>query len=153
VSSNANAWLAAPVVFPELKHTTPPPTSAATMTTKPSVAEAELYDPATNAWTAPPDMAHKRCFAAICVLPSGRVAVMGGTGADGQERKDGEAFDPAKQTPGKLNGHLLPFARSAARCLRTSIGRGTRAGGSRYSRTKANLEVYPRLTSPPIARS
>ena len=37
---------------------------------------AELYDPATNAWTALPDMSHNRSEAAACVLPSGWVAVM-----------------------------------------------------------------------------
>ena len=59
---------------------------------------AELYDPATNAWTALPDMADKRAYAAVCVLPSGRVAVVGGKGVDRQARQDGEAFDPVKQT-------------------------------------------------------
>ena len=59
---------------------------------------AEMYDPATNAWTALPDMAHERIDIAACVMPSGRVAVMGGFGADGQPWKDGEAFDPVKQT-------------------------------------------------------
>ena len=32
------------------------------------------------------------------MLPSGRVAVVGGFGADGATRKDGQAFDPAKRT-------------------------------------------------------
>ena len=59
---------------------------------------AELYDPATNAWTALPDMADERTDLVACVLPSGRVAVVGGVGSDGQNRKDGEAFDPAKMT-------------------------------------------------------
>ena len=59
---------------------------------------AELYDPATNAWTALPDMAHERSFTTACVLPSGRVAVVGGYGVDGQDRKDCEAFDPVKRT-------------------------------------------------------
>jgi hypothetical protein len=35
---------------------------------------AELWDPATQKWTALPPMAHKRSEAAACVLPSGRVA-------------------------------------------------------------------------------
>jgi hypothetical protein len=59
---------------------------------------AELYDPATNAWTALPDMADKRTQACVCVLPSGRVAVLGGRGVDGLKRKDGEAFDPVTRT-------------------------------------------------------
>ena len=42
-------------------------------------------------------MAHKRSCAATCVLPSGRVAVVGGAGADGLVRTDGEVFDPVKR--------------------------------------------------------
>ena len=58
----------------------------------------ELYDPATNAWTALPNMEHERGQSSVCVLPSGRVAVVGGIGADGVSRKDCEAFDPVKRT-------------------------------------------------------
>jgi hypothetical protein len=59
---------------------------------------AELWDPATQQWTALTPMAHKRSNdAAACVLPSGRVAVVGGTGTDNVPRKDGEVFDPVKR--------------------------------------------------------
>eukprot|EP01046_Picozoa_sp_COSAG06_P010397 COSAG06_NODE_567_length_14186_cov_3.587918_4_plen_479_part_00 len=68
---------------------------------------AELWDPATQAWTALPPMTHERSFAAACVLPSGRVAVVGGFSTDGANgldcdtdgcyRKDGEVFDPVKR--------------------------------------------------------
>jgi N-acetylneuraminic acid mutarotase len=58
---------------------------------------AELWDPATQKWTALPPMAHKRTNPAACVLPSGRVAVVGGSGTDGKTRKDGEVFDPVKR--------------------------------------------------------
>jgi hypothetical protein len=58
---------------------------------------AELWDPATQKWTALPPMAHKRTDAAACVLPSGRVAVVGGSGTDEVFRKDGEVFDPVKR--------------------------------------------------------
>jgi hypothetical protein len=58
---------------------------------------AELWDPATQKWTALPPMAHKRAYFAACVLPSGRVAVVGGSGTDGAVRKDGEVFDPVKR--------------------------------------------------------
>jgi hypothetical protein len=57
---------------------------------------AELWDPATQKWTALPPMAHGRVYLAACVLPSGRVAVVGGVGTDGVSRKDGEVFDPVK---------------------------------------------------------
>jgi hypothetical protein len=58
---------------------------------------AELWDPATQKWTALPPMAHKRMNPAACVLPSGRVAVVGGWGTDSVMRKDGEVFDPVKR--------------------------------------------------------
>jgi N-acetylneuraminic acid mutarotase len=69
---------------------------------------AELWDPATQKWTALPPMAHKRTDAAACVLPSGRVAVVGGTGTDGRGRKDGEVFDPVTrewEPPGAEMAH------------------------------------------------
>ena len=46
-------------------------------------------------------MAEARQAAACCVLPSGRVAAVGGRerrGQDFQERRDGEAFDPEART-------------------------------------------------------
>jgi N-acetylneuraminic acid mutarotase len=58
---------------------------------------AELWDPATQKWTALPPMAHRRGQPAACVLPSGRVAVVGGWGTDGRTRTDGEVFDLAKR--------------------------------------------------------
>jgi hypothetical protein len=58
---------------------------------------AELWDPATQVWTALPPMTHKRYTSAACVLPSGRVAVVGGDGTDGKARKDGEVYDPVKR--------------------------------------------------------
>jgi hypothetical protein len=58
---------------------------------------AELWDPATQKWTALPPMAHERSAPAACVLPSGRVAVVGGVGTDDAMRKDGEVFDPVKR--------------------------------------------------------
>jgi hypothetical protein len=58
---------------------------------------AELWDPATQKWTVLPPMAHERAHADACVLPSGRVAVIGGFGTDGAVRKDGEVYDPARR--------------------------------------------------------
>jgi len=60
---------------------------------------AELWDPATGAWSDLPPMTHERWFAAgCCVLPSGNVAVLGGETEDGNNRTDGEAFDPEART-------------------------------------------------------
>ena len=58
---------------------------------------AELSDPAAQKWIALPPMEHERASPAACVLPSGRVAVVGGGGTDGIQRKDGEVFDLMKR--------------------------------------------------------
>jgi hypothetical protein len=67
---------------------------------------AELWDPATQKWTALPPMAHKRIDAGACMLPSGRVAVVSGRGADDQWRKDGEVFDPVKREWAPLGAEM-----------------------------------------------
>jgi hypothetical protein len=61
------------------------------------LASAELWDPATGAWAALPPMAQARHRAACCVLPSGRFAVLGGSGEDDAHRADAEAFDPVSR--------------------------------------------------------
>ena len=43
-------------------------------------------------------MAHERHSPASCMLPSGRVAVVGGFGRTYQDRRDGEVFDPEART-------------------------------------------------------
>ena len=60
---------------------------------------AELWDPATGAWSDLPPMAEYRKDAGACVLPSGRVAVVGGYD-EGRRGKRGasEAFDRVEQT-------------------------------------------------------
>ena len=70
---------------------------------------AELYDPATNAWTA-----NERTQLGMCMLPSGRVAVMGGLGANGEGRKDCEAFDLVTRTWGPLPEMPVALANMAA---------------------------------------
>eukprot|EP01047_Picozoa_sp_COSAG01_P029244 COSAG01_NODE_1998_length_8689_cov_36.410943_13_plen_158_part_01 len=64
---------------------------AMTMTTS----SAELWDPVKNVWTELPPMTTARKFAAGCVLPDGRFAVVGGTNDDGSQR-DGEVYDCAR---------------------------------------------------------
>ena len=64
---------------------------------------AELWDPATGAWSDLPPMTHSRFCASGCVLPSGRVAVVGGrdtaAGVVGSaHRREAEAFDPEART-------------------------------------------------------
>ena len=67
---------------------------------------AELWDPAMQKWTALPPMAHERSNPVACVVPSGRVAVVGGVGTDGTTRKDSEVFDPVKRQWGALGAEM-----------------------------------------------
>jgi hypothetical protein len=60
-----------------------------------STKTAELWDPAMQTWTALPDMLEAVEGAAACVLPSGCVAVVGGTVASGSSR-GGQVYDPAR---------------------------------------------------------
>jgi hypothetical protein len=63
-----------------------------------ALASAELWDPATGAWAALPPMAQPRRFAAGCVLPSGRFAVLGGEDEENNGHKEAaEAFDPVSR--------------------------------------------------------
>eukprot|EP01045_Picozoa_sp_COSAG04_P000839 COSAG04_NODE_24_length_37684_cov_50.391060_5_plen_372_part_00 len=57
---------------------------------------AELWDPATGEWSELPPMARPQSDAACCLLPSGRVAVLGGGGWTADSTS--EAFDPETQT-------------------------------------------------------
>jgi len=59
---------------------------------------AELWDPATGAWSDLPPMAEERVGSTCCVLPSGRVAVVGGEGIDNKSKANGEVFDPEART-------------------------------------------------------
>jgi hypothetical protein len=86
-----------------------------------ATAAAELWDPATNTWSALPPMAHARDQAAGCVLPSGRFVVLGGVGADGQLRKDGEVFDPVRRVWEPLPADMT--------CERADFGAEAVAGG------------------------
>eukprot|EP01045_Picozoa_sp_COSAG04_P019479 COSAG04_NODE_1894_length_5288_cov_2.767200_1_plen_369_part_10 len=58
---------------------------------------AELWGPATGAWSALPPMAHHRYLAGACVLPRGRVAVVGGQ-ASAVAHTHGELFDLQART-------------------------------------------------------
>jgi hypothetical protein len=66
-------------------------------------------------------MAHGRYQAAGCVLPSGRFVVLGGYGAYGQLRKDGEVFDPVRRVWEPLPADM--------KCERADFGAEAVAGG------------------------
>jgi hypothetical protein len=61
-------------------------------------AVAELFDPATNSFTAVQSMATARMLHFAVLLEDGRVLVGGGRGPDGADLASMEAFDPATNT-------------------------------------------------------
>ena len=62
-----------------------------------AVNTAEMYDPATGKWAATATMAAARGFPAATVLPSGKVLVTGGFGANGAPLASAEIYDPRDQ--------------------------------------------------------
>ena len=86
---------------------------------------AELWDPVTGAWSELPPMAERRCGHGCCVLPSGRVAVVGGPSATGSY-DGGEVYDPVARTwqPLPPMGHRSDGVVAVAGGL-LSVGRGT----------------------------
>ena len=117
---------------------------------------AELWDPATGAWSDLPPMAEERGGSpAACVLPCGRVAVVGGQGtrphlpAPGcfntlRPRNDCEAFDPAAQTwqplPPMTHGRSGPGMAQVAGGL-VAVG-GARGGGGDSGQHCAPDELF-----------
>eukprot|EP01045_Picozoa_sp_COSAG04_P000873 COSAG04_NODE_25_length_37336_cov_18.966941_17_plen_534_part_00 len=79
---------------------------------------AELWDPVTEEWTDLPPMAGPRYAAACCVLPSGRVAVVGGAGHGGFSRRDGEVFN------GELWSALPPMAHGRSQPAAVAVAGG-----------------------------
>jgi hypothetical protein len=57
-------------------------------------------------------MVHKRSCATACMLPSGRVAVVGGDGTDGTARIDGEVFDPVMREWEPLGAEMANYHRN-----------------------------------------
>jgi len=55
----------------------------------------ELYDPATNSWTATGNLNQARNFHATCLLPDGRVLTAGGQKFGANDLKSAEIWDPA----------------------------------------------------------
>eukprot|EP01046_Picozoa_sp_COSAG06_P032801 COSAG06_NODE_3303_length_5532_cov_4.124425_2_plen_538_part_00 len=119
---------------------------------------AELWDPAKQNWTALPPMAHERWCAATCMLPSGRVAVVGGVGTDGYIRKDGEVFDLVKHEWEPLGAHDIDMEQHKHRNIisATAVAGGLIAVGGRakpelYQEECGRWFSLPRRTRQPRA--
>jgi large repetitive protein len=103
----------------------------------PDTATAELYDPATGAWTTAGSMTTKRASACAALLPSGKVLVAGGS-SDPGVLTTAEIYDPtsntwAPTTQPMASAHDLPA------CVVLASGKVLVSGGGGPT---ANAELY-----------
>ena len=107
------------------------------------LASAEVFDPATNAFTAVGEMGIARVRAAAAPLPDGRVLVAGGN--DGPTRlSSAEVFNPATNTFTAVNDMGTDRARAAAAPL--PDGRVLLAGGTNGA-PLSSAEVFDPATN------
>ena len=113
-----------------------------------STATAEIFDPATNAWTATAPMTHARAWHTATLLPDGSVLVVGGAdtyhGTKGKVTATAETYDPVSATwrPAKS----MSVARYHQTAAPLPDGRVLVAGGwaltSNSDRSLASAAIY-----------
>jgi len=108
--------------------------------------EAELYDPATNTWSAAGQMAVGRQAHTASLLPSGKVLLAGGIAADGHSTSSAELYDPATNTWSSASTMATPRYGHVAALLAT--GKVLVAGGQNLSGYIAKAELFD-----PVANS
>jgi N-acetylneuraminic acid mutarotase len=99
----------------------------ATSNSDPSHETAEIYDPATNRWTATGSMKNARAEFSLVVLPDGRVLVAGGIDPAYKVQAGVEFYDPATslwQATGKLGTGVMGASIQALPDGRTLIAGG-----------------------------
>jgi N-acetylneuraminic acid mutarotase len=102
---------------------------------------AELYNPATNTWTATGDMAAARFQPTMTVLPDGRVLVAGGSGGDAASPlASAEIYDPSTGSWDTVAP--MSVARAMATATLLKDGKVLVAGGYDGTGELAGAEVY-----------
>lgn len=113
-----------------------------------ALAEAELFDPTTDRFTALPPMLHARDRPTLSLLPDGRVLVAGGKDDDSTDKpRQAEIFDPARAGSGQnafLPAASLQQDRFAHQAVTLADGRILLLGGWSDSLhgTCASSEIY-----------
>jgi hypothetical protein len=116
----------------------------------PAEPRSEIYDPATNAWTQTGSLPVPRQWAAVLTDINGRVFILGGKNASGQELASVLRYEPS--TGQFLAAGNLLLARAGAAAVRLANGKfllvGGTNGGGYLSRT---AEIYDPSTSLSVA--
>ena len=105
------------------------------------LATAEIFDPATNAWTSVPKMSYKRWYPTATTLSDGRVLVTAGwQTTDHSNAGIPEVFDSATNTWTKLTNANNPFE-TYPFIFQLSDGRVIHVGGSEYATVTDILDL------------
>ena len=121
-----------------------------------AVANAAVYNPATNAWTSLAPMATPRAGAAVDVL-NGKIYVVGGMGSDGASLASVEIFDPVAGTwsagPSLATRRDNPGAATLDGKLYVFGGRTREASGVVANGTLASVEMLDPAAGAWVARA
>lgn len=104
-----------------------------------AIAEAEVYDPATEKWSPAAPMLSKRTMPCAVTLPTGKVLVMGGANPTENSLKTAELYDPATGNWTPTSGSMAA-PHDNAQCTMLPSGKVLIVGGLNY-RGAASVEV------------
>ena len=105
------------------------------------IANAEIFDPATNAWTTVPKMTYKRWYPTVTTLADGRVLVTAGWQTTAHTNAGiSEIYDPATNSWSQLTNANNPFE-TYPFLYQLADGRIIHIGGSEYATDTDILDI------------